>query len=238
MLFGLKLLRCFTGKREVLIFMAASLMALGLELLARQTIYTRKISSHQILFVFKQGVALKFGFERTFGLEMLRLISGPILDSVGTSRRIIDAKLLPSLEISTSWDKILPLKVNIFIWRLSLDRLPYRLNLLSRGIDIPKISCSSCNGNVESSNHIFFACDIAMEVWRLVRNWCDITFPLFTSFEHWKNWFVLWHCSKEKKIRLYVIVASSLWWLWRGHMACNWVDWLKSPLLIARGGFG
>nr|GEY66983.1 probable serine/threonine-protein kinase WNK9 [Tanacetum cinerariifolium] len=95
---------------------------------------------------------------------------------VGTSRRIIDAKLLPSLVLSTSWDKLLPRKVNIFIWRLSLDRLPHRLNLSSCGIDILKISCCSCNGNVESSNHIFFVCDIAMEVWRLVRNWCDVLF--------------------------------------------------------------
>ncbi|GJZ25889.1 RNA-directed DNA polymerase, eukaryota, reverse transcriptase zinc-binding domain protein [Tanacetum coccineum] len=190
--------------------------------------------------------------------------------SVGASRRIIDAKLLPSLVISTSWDTILPRKVNIFIWRLSLDRFPHRLNLSSRGIDILKISCSSCNGNVESSNHIFFACNIAMEVWRLVRNWCDITFPLFASFEHWKNWFVFRQSLKEKKNRFYVIVASSLWWLWRfrnnvtfcshpmrksdifdnirsssfswlfhrGHMTCNWVDWLMSPLLIARCGFG
>nr|GEY62585.1 RNA-directed DNA polymerase, eukaryota [Tanacetum cinerariifolium] len=86
------------------------------------------------------------------------------LFSVGVSRRIIDSKLLPSLVPSTSWDKILPRKVNIFIWRLSLDRLPHRLNISSCGIDIPKISCSSCNGNMESSNHIFFACDIAMEV--------------------------------------------------------------------------
>ncbi|GKD97617.1 RNA-directed DNA polymerase, eukaryota [Tanacetum coccineum] len=145
------------------------------------------------------------------GLRNMAYFHDLLLEIVETSRRIIDAKLLPSLEISTSWDKILPLKVNIFIWRLSLDRLPHRLNLSSRGIDILKISCSSCNGNVESSNHIFFACDIAMEVWRLVHNWCDITVPLFTSFEHWKNW---------------------------GHMACNWVDWLKSPLLIARCGFG
>ncbi|GKA82233.1 RNA-directed DNA polymerase, eukaryota [Tanacetum coccineum] len=135
------------------------------------------------------------------------------LFSVETFRRINDSKLIPSLVLSSSWDKILPHKVNIFIWRLSLDRLPHILNLSSLGIDIPKISCSSCNGNVESSNHILFACDIAMEVWRLVRNWCDIPFPLFTSFEHWKNWFVLWQSSKEKKHRFYVIVASSLWWL-------------------------
>ncbi|GJR65108.1 RNA-directed DNA polymerase, eukaryota [Tanacetum coccineum] len=84
--------------------------------------------------------------------------------SVKEARRVIDDKILPSLATSTSWDKILPRKVNIFMWRLMLDRLPYRLNLSSHGIDIQSISCPSCNGNMESSNHIFFECDIALEV--------------------------------------------------------------------------
>ncbi|GJX71493.1 RNA-directed DNA polymerase, eukaryota, reverse transcriptase zinc-binding domain protein [Tanacetum coccineum] len=115
------------------------------------------------------------------------------------ARRVIDDKILPSLAISTSWDKTLPRKVNIFMWRLMLDRLPHRLNLSSRCIDIQSISCPFCNGNVESSNHIVFECDIALEVWRLVRIWCDITSPTFTSLEHWKNWTGLWQTSKEKK---------------------------------------
>ncbi|GJW80144.1 RNA-directed DNA polymerase, eukaryota [Tanacetum coccineum] len=97
------------------------------------------------------------------------------------ARQVIDDKVLPSLATSTSWDKILPRKVNIFMWRLMLDQLPYRLNLSSSGIDIQSISCPSCNGNVESSNHIIFECDIALEVWRLVSRWCNITSPTFTS---------------------------------------------------------
>lgn len=80
------------------------------------------------------------------------------------SRRLIDSKILPSWSPRTKWDKTIPLKVNIFIWKISLDRLPNKSNLFSRGIDIPTISCPSCNGNVESSNHIFFECDIAKEV--------------------------------------------------------------------------
>ncbi|GJY56448.1 RNA-directed DNA polymerase, eukaryota, reverse transcriptase zinc-binding domain protein [Tanacetum coccineum] len=66
--------------------------------------------------------------------------------TVKDARNIIDQKTLPSLS-STSWDKIIPRKVNIFMWRLSLDRLPHRLNLSLRGMDIPAISCSSCNAN-------------------------------------------------------------------------------------------
>ncbi|GKD53831.1 RNA-directed DNA polymerase, eukaryota [Tanacetum coccineum] len=132
---------------------------------------------------------------------------------VGDSCHIIDFKIFPSLVPLTTWDKTLPRKVNNFIWRMTLDRLPHRLNLSSHDIDILIISCSSCNGNVESSNHIFFECDIDMEVWRLVHNWCDIPFPPFTSFEHWNNWSGLWHGSKEKKHHISVIFASSLWWV-------------------------
>ncbi|GJT97366.1 RNA-directed DNA polymerase, eukaryota, reverse transcriptase zinc-binding domain protein [Tanacetum coccineum] len=83
--------------------------------------------------------------------------------TVKDARNIIDQKTLPSLPY-TSWDKIIIRKVNIFMWRLSLDRLPHRLNLSLRGMDISAISCSSCNANVESANHIFFECIIASDL--------------------------------------------------------------------------
>ncbi|GJV26369.1 hypothetical protein Tco_1379064 [Tanacetum coccineum] len=56
--------------------------------------------------------------------------------TVNDARNIIDQKTLPS----TSWDKIIPRTVNIFMWRLSLDRLPHKLNLSLRGMDILAIS--------------------------------------------------------------------------------------------------
>ncbi|GKC98101.1 RNA-directed DNA polymerase, eukaryota, reverse transcriptase zinc-binding domain protein [Tanacetum coccineum] len=106
--------------------------------------------------------------------------------SVKDDRCIIDSKILAYLTPSTVWDKNIPRKANINIWRLILDRLPHKLNLSSRGIDIQAISCPSCNGNVESSNHIIFECNIAKDIWMLVRKWCDISFPPSTSYEHWK----------------------------------------------------
>ncbi|GJR05340.1 RNA-directed DNA polymerase, eukaryota [Tanacetum coccineum] len=78
-----------------------------------------------------------------------------------------------------TWDKSIPRKVNVFMWRLSLDQLPHILNLSLRGMDIPAISCPSCNANVESANHVFFECDIATDMWKLVFRWCDI--PLFQA---------------------------------------------------------
>ncbi|GJQ98500.1 RNA-directed DNA polymerase, eukaryota, reverse transcriptase zinc-binding domain protein [Tanacetum coccineum] len=128
---------------------------------------------------------------------------------------------------STTWDKSIPRKVNVFMWRLSLDRLPHRLNLSSRGMDIPAISCPSCNANVESANHVFFECDIATDMWKLVFRWCDI--PLFqaSSWDSFNDWIISWHASKEKKHRFYVITTSVLWWLWRYR---NSVTFSSQPL--------
>ena len=128
--------------------------------------------------------------------------------TVKEARNLIDQKTLPSLAPSTTWDKNIPRKVNIFMWRLLLDRLPHRLNLSLRGMDIPAISCSSCNGNVESANHIFFECIIASEIWKLVYRWCEIPFVQALSFEAFKDWFSSWHAPKEKKHRFYVISTS------------------------------
>ncbi|GJT37184.1 RNA-directed DNA polymerase, eukaryota, reverse transcriptase zinc-binding domain protein [Tanacetum coccineum] len=135
--------------------------------------------------------------------------------SVAALRRRIDDHILPSLDIKTTWDKTLPRKVNIFMWRLKLDRLPHRLNLSSRGIEIPEISCPSCSGNVESNQHIFFGCDFAKEVWKIIRRWCEEAFPLFDSNAHWIDWLDSWSAPREKKHCFLIIMATSLWFIWR-----------------------
>ncbi|GKE89060.1 hypothetical protein Tco_1566535, partial [Tanacetum coccineum] len=52
--------------------------------------------------------------------------------SIGALHRLIDDRILPSLDTKTTWDKSLPRKVNIFMRRLKLDRLPHPLNLSSK----------------------------------------------------------------------------------------------------------
>ncbi|GJX47736.1 RNA-directed DNA polymerase, eukaryota, reverse transcriptase zinc-binding domain protein [Tanacetum coccineum] len=72
-------------------------------------------------------------------------------------------------------------------WKdLWTDRLPHRLNISSRGIDIPSIGYLVCDANVESSNHIFFECDNAKVSWNLVYTWCNVPFPTCASFDQWK----------------------------------------------------
>nr|GEZ08277.1 RNA-directed DNA polymerase, eukaryota [Tanacetum cinerariifolium] len=66
--------------------------------------------------------------------------------------------------------------------------IPHRLNLSSRGIDIPSIGCPLCDANVKSSNNIFFECDNAKVSWNVVRTWCNVPFSSCASFDQWKVW--------------------------------------------------
>nr|GEW25296.1 RNA-directed DNA polymerase, eukaryota [Tanacetum cinerariifolium] len=91
-------------------------------------------------------------------------------------------------------------EASILLARFS-DHLPHRLNILSRGIDIPSIGSPSCTANVEPSNHIFFDCDIAKAIWNSVRIWCEVSFPSCSTFDHWKVSFDSWQACKDRKRR-------------------------------------
>ncbi|GKE00383.1 RNA-directed DNA polymerase, eukaryota, reverse transcriptase zinc-binding domain protein, partial [Tanacetum coccineum] len=134
--------------------------------------------------------------------------------SVNKVRKHIEECSLSMLSPSTRWYKMIPKKVN---------RLPNRLNLSSRGLDLDSISCMVCNGSVESNTHIFFTCDTATSVWRLVESWTGFSFPIFCSCEDWDFWFDSWHASKDKKSRTYTIFAATCWTLWcdRNNITLN-----------------
>ncbi|GJY61617.1 RNA-directed DNA polymerase, eukaryota, reverse transcriptase zinc-binding domain protein, partial [Tanacetum coccineum] len=58
----------------------------------------------------------------------------------------------------------IPIKINIFAWRVCIDKLPLRLNLSLRGIDIPSILCPLCSIVVESTLHLLFSCHLACQL--------------------------------------------------------------------------
>ncbi|GJU53304.1 RNA-directed DNA polymerase, eukaryota [Tanacetum coccineum] len=49
-------------------------------------------------------------------------------------RNMLDDFFLPKDEVATRWLPHLPIKLNVFAWRLYLDRLPTKSNLIQRGI--------------------------------------------------------------------------------------------------------
>nr|GEV40180.1 RNA-directed DNA polymerase, eukaryota [Tanacetum cinerariifolium] len=97
--------------------------------------------------------------------------------SVNRLRKHLDSLSLPSHYLATRWNKIVPRKVNIHVWRMIKDRLPTHFNLWFRGIDNVSLICPMCSNGLESTYHTMSECIIAIKVWKSVVKWLDLNLP-------------------------------------------------------------
>ncbi|GJX83447.1 RNA-directed DNA polymerase, eukaryota [Tanacetum coccineum] len=130
--------------------------------------------------------------------------------SVGMTRNQIDNHMLPLAILHTRWNNVLPRKVNIFVWRFLLDRVPRRLNLSSRGLEITSILCLVCNLSVESSSHLFFMCELASRIWSKIRVWCEVPMLHASSSSEWIGWLDTWNVSKATKDQMVIITSTTV----------------------------
>nr|GEV56821.1 RNA-directed DNA polymerase, eukaryota, reverse transcriptase zinc-binding domain protein [Tanacetum cinerariifolium] len=107
--------------------------------------------------------------------------------TVASIRREIDDKRLLNVNTKTRWIKSVPIKVNIFAWKVKLDALPSRLNISRRGIILDSILCPICDSGVESTNHLFFECNLAGHLARLITKWWDIPYAEANSYDSWED---------------------------------------------------
>ncbi|GJW36548.1 RNA-directed DNA polymerase, eukaryota [Tanacetum coccineum] len=57
-------------------------------------------------------------------------LSGDGVFQVKDIRRLLDESFFPKDNTATRWVKFIPIKINVFAWKVSIDRLPTRMNLL------------------------------------------------------------------------------------------------------------
>ncbi|GKB88583.1 RNA-directed DNA polymerase, eukaryota, reverse transcriptase zinc-binding domain protein [Tanacetum coccineum] len=84
--------------------------------------------------------------------------------TVSSARSHIDEYTLLGSFTSTRWLRCIPIKVNIFIWKLRLDKLPTLANIDKKGIDVASLLCPICNAHVENVDHLFFSCGMAHDL--------------------------------------------------------------------------
>ncbi|KAJ9539609.1 hypothetical protein OSB04_026115 [Centaurea solstitialis] len=71
----------------------------------------------------------------------------------------------------TMWAPFVPKKVNVFIWRLNLGRIPTRETLDKMGIDLHTVLCPRCGESIEDLDHALFKCSEVNRLWMRVGNW-------------------------------------------------------------------
>ncbi|GJW37117.1 RNA-directed DNA polymerase, eukaryota [Tanacetum coccineum] len=117
-------------------------------------------------------------------------LNGEGVFQVKDVRTLLDDYFLPKDSTATRWVNYVPNKINVFAWKVFLDRLPSRLNLLNRGVSAQ-----------EDSSHLFFSRCLARDVARLVCRWWNVLWSPFSSYADWLVWFSsIRLSSKLKKI--------------------------------------
>ncbi|XP_071728520.1 uncharacterized protein [Rutidosis leptorrhynchoides] len=96
---------------------------------------------------------------------------------------LIDEKLL-GIYVSPHCfiqNNLVPKKFGIFVWRLLHKRIPVRVELDKRGMDLHSVRCPLCDGDVESVDHTFISCNLARDLWVRVGKWWNLGSPSFNN---------------------------------------------------------
>ncbi|KAL4579598.1 hypothetical protein LXL04_015752 [Taraxacum kok-saghyz] len=64
--------------------------------------------------------------------------------SVASARHYVDDTLLGGSSSATRWVSMVPIKVNVFAWKMMCDALPTRWNLSQRGLELNSMLCHIC----------------------------------------------------------------------------------------------
>nr|GEU48147.1 RNA-directed DNA polymerase, eukaryota [Tanacetum cinerariifolium] len=184
-----------------------------------------KLQNLNVVFSFRRAV--RSGIEESQLMELLQILSSVVLSpasdrwswtlhglgeySVKSAREKIDKQTLAAASSPTRWSKVLPIKINVFMWRMFLDRLPTRNNLVNRGVDVPSVLCPICEAEVESRNHLFLSCTMTVDFIRLFGKWWSIQIHSLVDPPSWEVWI---NSLRLKNLQKCVFEANfcSLWW--------------------------
>ncbi|GJV35623.1 RNA-directed DNA polymerase, eukaryota [Tanacetum coccineum] len=108
--------------------------------------------------------------------------------SVASIHSLIDSHTHDVGSLATRWNRGIPIEVNIFLWRLSLNKLPSRVNLDRKGIDVDSLLCLIFHEDVETVNHIFFSCEMAKDLWSLLARSWELDIPYYANITEWFSW--------------------------------------------------
>ncbi|GJW41147.1 RNA-directed DNA polymerase, eukaryota, reverse transcriptase zinc-binding domain protein [Tanacetum coccineum] len=114
---------------------------------------------------------------------------------VASVRHLVDSHLLVVDQNATRWNRCVPIKVNVFLWRLSLNKLTSGDNLDRKCIDVGSVLCPICQADVESANHIFFSCEMAKVLWDLLARWWELDISVCANISEWYSWLDSLHAS-------------------------------------------
>ncbi|XP_071713962.1 uncharacterized protein [Rutidosis leptorrhynchoides] len=95
-----------------------------------------------------------------------------IFSTKGLTNLLNSRLLIPSSNSrETLCNKLVPKKIEVFVWRANKKRLPVLVELDKRGIDLHSVRYPLCDNDIETVNHSLILCKHAFDVWCKVFDW-------------------------------------------------------------------
>ncbi|GKA77393.1 hypothetical protein Tco_0783854 [Tanacetum coccineum] len=128
--------------------------------------------------------------------------------SVKSVCQLIDDSILPKEEVATT------LRLMCFLGEF--DKLPTRLNLSLKAIDISTIVCPLCHASIEFRDpHIFLPCPMLVHLWMNLMLWWELEDIDLTSYDDWLLWLNSSRLSKQLKEILEGVCYVKWCLIWR-----------------------
>ncbi|KAJ0555528.1 putative reverse transcriptase zinc-binding domain-containing protein [Helianthus annuus] len=114
------------------------------------------------------------------------------------------------------WNKWVPPKVNYFTWRVMIERIPVKKELIRRRIPMNNQLCSRCGIQEETVDHVICGCTSSKSVWKKILVWLKI--PTSTEFRGCRE--ALEYVneltgSNEWKKVIRTVFQTTVWNIWK-----------------------
>ncbi|MFS7922786.1 putative reverse transcriptase zinc-binding domain-containing protein [Helianthus anomalus] len=120
-------------------------------------------------------------------------------------------------QVYFDWCKWVPIKCNIFMWRLLMKRLPTKVALLKRNILIDDSRCAFCGDGDDEVDHVFTGCAFAASVWNGILGWLGIPNYFSFSVSDLGNMHKIDGLSATRKDTIRGMVMVCCWRIWRAR---------------------
>lgn len=128
-------------------------------------------------------------------------------------RIFIDNKIC-AVGRATCWNKLIPKKINIFVWRMLRNAIPTFLNLFGRGIDVATVNCKLCNNGIDDGTHLFQQCNHTCGLRKHLSNWFQLDIPALDP-RGVMEWCKTLATSKHNRCIVESITFVWWWHIWK-----------------------
>ncbi|XP_071689084.1 uncharacterized protein [Rutidosis leptorrhynchoides] len=174
--------------------------------------------------------------------------------------KLLDEKILPNANMSfeTARLHLLPQKIGILIWRVMQERIPVRVELDKRGVDMDSVRCPVCDDDIETAEHTFLHCEFAKDIWSRIFRWWGSNRHMYSCLgdmfkgdiggsksKLWQSieWVCGYHIWRNRNLTLFQrkrgngpmalneVQIKSFEWISKRVRKCSfeWSQWLINP---------